>query len=135
MYFGHYCRSASVENRLRTETLGGIQSSDDRAHSIWFNTTKIIENKKTIVKEMASETPNMKLIAKCNSIIASCKSSIKDNMAKLGADETCAAEMLALVENSDVDGARIHLLKLLVKRNPGMYERKLASYQQSVKQK
>ena len=126
-------RSIFVEEDLRKETLYGIQSSGDRAHSIWNNVLIIIEDNKIIASEKAAGTPSPKLVARYNEIIANCKHSIKENMKKLGADEASINKLMDFVNNGDMYAAQIHMLKLLVKRNPGMYSRKLAACQAKVK--
>lgn len=126
-------RSALTEEKLRKETLYGVQSSGDRAHSIWNNVLMIIEDNKIVASEKAARIPNLKLVAKYDEIIANGKSSIKENMKKLGADEKSIDELMAFVNEGDADSAQLHMLKLLVKRNPGMYRRKLDACQARVK--
>ena len=129
---GRY-RALVAENRLRKESLRGTQSTDDRAHSIWSNALCIIEDNKIVENEKASGTPSPKLLAKYSEIISNCKSIIKGNMTRLGADDAYINEFMTFIDAGNVDDAQIHLLKLLVKRNPGMYERQLANCQVKVK--
>ena len=126
-------RSIFAEDALRKETLEGIRSSGDRAHSIWRNALIIIEDNKIVASEKAAGTPSPKLVARYNEIIKNCTRSIKENMEKLGANETCINELMSFVNNGDVDAAQLHMLKLLVKRNPGLYSRKLAVCKSKVK--
>ena len=128
-------RSMLVEESLRKETLQGIKTSEDRGHAIWAHTLCVIEDNKIIAREEAAGNKNPKMVARYKEIIANLKSSIKDNMTKLGADEAYVSEMMTLIDNGDSDGAQVHLLKLLVQRNPGMYSRKLVASQSKVAQK
>ena len=122
-------RSKLTEDKLLTETLDGIQSTDDRARSVWGNVLIIAECKKRIAADAGNKTTSKILGDK----IQTCTRTIKENMAKLGADEACINETMTLIDNGDTDNVHINLLKLLVKRNPGMYGRKLAAYTSKVK--
>lgn len=128
-------RTARTENSLRNEGLNGKQSSDERAHSIWSNVLCIIEDKKIVAHEEAQGKPSSKMVARYKEIIENCTRSVKENMAQIGADEGTIAKMMDYIENANTDGAKGLLLDLLMKRNPGLYRRKLALFQSSVKQK
>ena len=128
-------RSIYAEERLRKETLSAIKTSEDRGHIVWSKVLVIVTDKEIVAKEKASKTPSTKMIAAYEKIIEQCKDSIKENMEKLGANEECIAELMKYVDNSDTDNAQILLLKLLVKRNPGMFSRKLAACESRVNQK
>ena len=124
-----YHRPIRAEDKLVNETLDGIQSSDDRARSVWSNVLIIAECKKRIAADARNEATNKVLGEK----IKTCIRTIKENMAKLGADDTCINETMTLIDNGDTDNVHLNLLKLLVKRNPGMYGRKLAACAGKVK--
>ena len=125
----YFYRPTSKETKLVTETLGGIQSSDERARSVLSNIKIIIASNNKIAAEKATATPDIALINKCNGSVSSCTRIVKENLAKLGADDKYISEVMGLVTSGDVDSIYVSLLKLLVKRNPGLYRRRLAAVQ------
>ena len=124
-----FYRSTLKETKLVTETLDGIQSSDERAHSVWKNILIVIEDNKIVAAEKAAGTPSSKLVERYNEIISTCTRTIKDNLSKLGANEATINEIMGYVDHGDTDNAQISLLQLLVKRNPGLYRRRVAAIQ------
>ena len=113
------------------EMLGGVQTLGDRAESVLYNARLIVQNKKTLAEKGITAVA----IKKKQEIIANCTQTIKSNLAKLGADDKSVAEIIACVENDDMELLRYNLLKMLVKRNPGMYSRKLAIATRDIKQR
>ena len=119
-----------AESKLRKESLEGIQSSDERARSVWTNALSVME-----YIGQAKQQTEASSVAAYNKAILSRKQSIKDNMTKLGADEAFVATFLGFVDKQDTDNAMLQLMRLLIKRNPGLYRRQLAVCEAKVLQK
>ncbi|MBR2286088.1 MAG: hypothetical protein IJ866_01360 [Alphaproteobacteria bacterium] len=114
-----------IVNRKRTmdkESLGGTLTVGDRAESVLCNAELIIKNKAVLSDSFASP----RAIAKAKENIASCTDTIKRALDKLGVNENEKSEIVAWVEKGDMEQVRYNLLKVLAKRNPGLYSRKLA---------
>lgn len=128
-------RSMLAEKNMLQESLNGIQSSDERANSVFYNISCIIAVNALMMQEKANKTPDTKLILRYKDMLVTCTRAIKDHMLKLGANEECITKMKDFISTGDIDGAKVHMLILLAKRNPGLYRRKLAECQSAVKQK
>lgn len=128
-------RSAYVEEKLRKETLYGVQSLGERADTVMNNMNSIIKSTNAINDATKARVVNTKLIAKCQGIINNSKNTIKSVLAQLGADEKTIANAFECINNEDANGLKRLVLTLLAKRNPGMYARKLAALNQAVAQK
>ncbi len=114
-----------IVNRKRAmdkESLGGTLTVGDRAESVLCNVELIAKNKAVLSDSFASP----RAIAKAKENIASCTDTIKRALDKLGVNENEKSEIVAWVEKGDMEQVRYNLLKVLDKRNPGLYGRKLA---------
>lgn len=110
------------------ELLYGTWTPGDRAKSVLYNAKMIVENKDALGKC----TGDARKTARINENITICMQSIKNALTKLDADEKTVSEIVTSMEKNDIEMVQYILLQLLIKRNPGLYRRKLAAVARSI---
>ena len=123
-------RALRIESQTLREGLKGRHDMDDRSRIVLNNMGIIAKNKRIIAEQKASNAQTPKSIARSSMIISDCMNTIKNTLKLLGADEKCIKETMEFVEKNDETNVHYILLKLLSARNPGMYARKLALFEQ-----
>ncbi len=125
-------RALRIESQTLREGLKGAHGMDERGRIVINNMVIIAKNKRIIEEQKSSKFQDAKLIAKSSTIISDCMNTIKKTLNLLGADEKIIRETVEYVEKNDETNVRYNLLKLLSARNPGMYARKLALFEQNM---
>ena len=128
--YAYFRKQKYLEACLLQEGLSGIQGLGDRASSILSNAVCMIKSKNNI-----SEASTPKMIARHKDIIECSSQLIKNNLKKLGADDACVAQVLLYIDCGDIEKVKLQVLRLLVKRNPGLYSHQLAMYEVQMKQR
>ena len=125
-------RALRIESQTLREGLKGTHDVSDRGRSVLDNMAIIAKNKRIIGEQKASKYQDPRSIERSSMIISNCMNTIKNTLNLLGADEKSVQEIVAYVEKNDETNVRYNLLKLLSVRNPGMYARKLALFEQNM---
>lgn len=106
------------------EILKAMLSSDDHGIYIHKNIETIIRNKLAMNEECAAKKPDKARIARYNSNIDVCISSVKSHLMKLGGTQQNIDEIVKYIKEEDYKQTTLSVLKLMARKNPGLNQRK-----------